>query len=102
MRAVSIITLWLTAVAIVFTLLVFGLVQHYWYFNDTAGLGYDVVKWQGDTLDNSFAYPKDYRYKYGYVRFEKNAEPRVIGIIVVVASVCAGTIFLVSRSRKKS
>jgi hypothetical protein len=47
MRAVSIIVLWLTAVAVVFTLLVFGLVQHYWYFNDTTGLGYDVIKWQG-------------------------------------------------------
>jgi hypothetical protein len=94
--------LWLTAVAIALTLWAFGIVQHYWYFNDDTRIGYDMLKWQGDTLDNAFGYPKGYRYKNSFVRFEKNAEPRIIGIIIVLAGACVGTILLVSRSPKKA
>jgi hypothetical protein len=102
MRIISILLLWVTAIAIAITLWAFGLVAHYWYFNDSTRLGYDVPKWHGDTLDNSFGYPKGYVFKYSYVRFESGAEPRAIGIILVLATACAGTIFLVSRGRKKA
>jgi hypothetical protein len=101
-RAVSIAVLWLAAIAVAVTLWAFGLVQHYWYFNDNEHLGYDLLKWQGDTLDNSFGYPKGYGYRYSFVRFERHAEPRIIGIIIVLATACAGTIFLVSRPRRKA
>lgn len=100
MRALSIVLVWLTAVAIALTLWNFGMVQHYWYFNENAGLGYDVVKWQGDTLDNVFGYPKGYRLKYSFFKFEKNAETRTILIITVLACACGGTILLIMRFSK--
>ena len=102
MRALSIVVVWLTAVAVCITIWGFGMVQHYWYFSDTAGVGYDLVKWQGDTLDNSLGYPKGYRLKYSFVRFEKDAERRTILIILVLASACGGTIFLVTRFPKRT
>jgi hypothetical protein len=97
MRAMSLIILWLTAAAISLTLWSFGMIQHYWYFNDNVGMGYDLVKWRGDTLDNSFGYPKGYRYKYSFTRFEKDAEFRTIAIIVVLASAAGGTLFVMKR-----
>lgn len=102
MRIVSLILLWLTAIAVAVTLWAFGLVDHYWYYNDAERLGYDLPKWRGDTLDNSFGYPKGYVFKYSYVRFERSAEPRTIAIIIVLAAAFAGTIFLASRGRKKA
>jgi len=100
MRALSIIILWLTAAMIALTLWSFGMVQHYWYFSDSAGLGYDLAKWQGDTLDNSFSYPKGYRFKYSFMRFEKDAERRTILIILVLTSACGGTIVVITRFPK--
>jgi hypothetical protein len=101
MRVLSIVLVWLTAAAIALTLWNFGMVQHYWYANDQ-GLGYDLVKWQGDTLDNAFVYPKGYRFRYSTFRFEKNAETRAILIITVLACACAGTILLIVRLPKKA
>jgi hypothetical protein len=100
MRA-SILILWLTAAAISLTLYSFGMVQHYWYSNDAAGLGYDLVKWRGYTLDDSFPYPKGYRYKYSFTRFEKDAEARTIAIIIVLASAAGGTLFIMKKFPKQ-
>jgi hypothetical protein len=102
MRAISILILWLTAAAVSLTLWSFGLVQHYWYFSDSVGLGYDLAKWQGDTLDNSFGYPKGYRYRYSFARFEKDVERRTISIILVLASACGATIIILMCFPKRN
>ena len=55
MRALSIILVWLTAFALALAFYSYGMVQHYWYDNGQ-GRGYDVLHWQGDSLDDVYGY----------------------------------------------
>jgi len=48
------------------------------------------------------AWPKGYNYRYAFARFEKDAKPRTIAIIVVLAGARAGAILLVTRFPKPS
>jgi hypothetical protein len=100
MRAISIILIWLTALALALTLLNYGMVEHYWYANNQ-GLGYDLTRWRGDTLDNVGSVGKGYRFRYSTFRFEKNAEIRTIAIIVVFSCAFAGTILLIRHLQRR-
>ena len=101
MRLISIIVLWLATGAIVFTLFGFGMVDHYWYANDQ-GQGYDFATWKGYNLDDVHGYEKGFRFRYSFPRFEKNAEMRIILIIVVLASAWGGTVLLITRFPKSN
>jgi len=58
------------------------------------GRGYDLLGWQGDSLDDGYGYQKGYHFRYSTFRFEKNAEIRTIDIIAVFSCACAGTLLL--------
>jgi len=60
MRALSMILVWLTAFALALAFYSYGMVQHYWYDNGQ-GRGYDVLHWQGDSLDDVYGYEKGSR-----------------------------------------
>ncbi len=100
MRALSIIVVWSTAFALALALYSYGLVQHYWYDNGQ-GRGYDIIRWQGDSLDDVYGYQKGYHFRYSTFRFEKNAEIRTIAIVAVFSCASAGTILLLRYMPKR-
>lgn len=94
----SLLALWLTAIALAVTLYDYGQVRYYWYASDE-GRGYALTTWKGDSLDNDRSYPKGYTYRYDIYRFERNAEARTIVIILILAGASAASFKLLKRPR---
>jgi hypothetical protein len=82
--------LWLTTIALAYTVYAHGLRTYYWYANES-GRGYAVTEWRGANLDGQMSadrrrYPEGYEFRYTYSRFEEQTELRTIAIILLVAS----------------